>query len=166
MEAKYFSNLNSNYRTFLNKIDELVSNIDKNSNYILLDNIHNSIELIAKELEIYTNDINRILVYCTNTHPTIKKLKDFTYLKNIKLVEKAIKDEKYKLCLNKLLEECNKKLKKQLILKDIETQLIILWNKYFTYWNGFWKYIIHEKGRIKKVEFIDPTDIDEFIKLF
>lgn len=164
MDAKKFTNLTGNYKPFLTKIDSLLVEINKDTKLSKLYTIHNTIETIAKENDIYTNDINRLLIYCDNPNPTIKKLKEFTYLKNIKLIEKAIKDSKYKTLIKTLIEECIKQ-KKNVNEKKIERTLVLIWNKYFPYWNGFWKYITYEKGMIKKIEFFDPTDIEELIKL-
>jgi hypothetical protein len=165
MESKRFTTLNPNYRNFLSNISKLINKIDINFKYLELEILHNQISLIAKENEIYDIDINKLILYCDNTNATLKNLKDLTYLKNIKLVEKTIKDNKYKAFINSLQNEYKKQTGLDITELVLEQKLLKLWEKYFNYWNGFWKFINCDKGKIKSIEFLDPLDIKELFKI-
>ena len=158
MEKK-FQNLSIDYRLFLDDVNNKLSliNLNKEINLKKLENYKNEINEIGYKYNIHNSDINRLLLQCTNNHNGLNLLKDFTLLRNIKLLEKTIKNSKYLDFINNLKE------KEKLNSKEIDLGLTKFWNKYLTHWDGFWKFIDYSGGNIKKIEILDPKDYQEFI---
>ena len=104
------------------------------------------------------NDVNHLLKNCENKSETLQKLKDFVYLKNVRTLEKTVKDDKYTDFTNNI-----KKLRGSGISsKEIDRAFIKVVKPYFEYWDGVWKFIELNGSKIKKVDIIDPIDLQLF----
>jgi len=172
--TKNFTNLPAQYKKFLTEItkslDDLIQTKTE-ATYSLqiggrelheLDKVQLTITKIAKENEIFEIDINRLILYCNSKNSTLDKLKDFVHLRNLKLLDKAIKSSKYKKFIDQLKEEYKSKKGVSKTEKDIESKLLEIWEKYFTYFNGLWKFIEYENGKVSRIGFIDPIDKEQF----
>jgi hypothetical protein len=121
-----------------------------------LQTLHDDIERLLGGGKIERNDLNNLLLNCTNSNPTLTKLRDFVYLRNLKLVEKAVKDDKYRDFVGRV-----KNVKAEATSKEIDAAFFKLISPYFEYWDGLWRFMEFSSGRVRKVDVIDPTDIQK-----
>lgn len=164
-DSKRFINLTSSYREFLDKIDSILQ-YDVTTNSKTLNKIHNKIDDIKNLCNLHNSDVNRLLLYCDNTHPTLKKFKDYVILKNVNFLKKVIKDPKYTTFLNNIHTTITTILNRHIDKKHIEEALVSLWNKYLEYWDGYWHSIeVSKNGKIKNIEIVDPYEFEELINL-
>lgn len=177
-ETKRFTNLSSQYKKFLISIEPQLNNLinqdDKSDKYskkigfndlITLDKVQTSIEKTAKDNEIFENDINILILNCDSKNIILEKLRDFVHLRNVQMLNKAIKSSKYKKFINQLKDEYLSRNKVDITEKDLERKLLLIWQKYFEYFNGLWKFVEYNNGKIIKIDFIDPKDKEEFLSL-
>ena len=159
MESKKFVNLNANYKTFLTKVDDVFRNhtVDLDTPLTKLQKIHDEIEKLFVPGVFERNDVNHILKNCESKNETLQSLRDYVYLRNVRMLEKAIKDDKYKDFMERI-----KSLKGDVSTKAIDRSFIKVVKPYFDYWDGVWKFIETNGGRIKSIDIIDPSDLQTF----
>jgi hypothetical protein len=163
--SKRIVNLSSTYRTFLDKTGALFATAPPSLDTDLkkLDKLHKEIEGVATGLDMQKNEINRLLLHCDNEHPVLHELKNFAVLRNVRLLEKAVKDAKYKEFLGKVAASASNALDKPVPVAQMEKALTTLWNRYLNYWDGYWHSIEYSNGRIKGIEIVDPNEFQELI---
>lgn len=165
--SKRIVNLSSTYRTFLDKVDALFATAEPSLDTDLkkLDKLHKEVEAAAAALDMQKNEINRLLLHCDNEHPVLHELKNFVVLRNVRLLEKAVKDPKYKDFLNKVSAAASNALDKTIPISQMEKALSTHWNRYLNYWDGYWHAIEYSNGRIKSIEIVDPNEFQELLNL-
>lgn len=158
MDSKKFVNLNPTYKEFLNKVDPMIKDIELNQSTPLskLEKVHEDISQLLGGGYIERNDLNHLLVNCSNGNTTLQKLKDVVYLRNLKITEKAIKNDKYKDFVTKTQNI------KGGTSKTIDRAFLNLIQPYFGYWDGLWRFMDYSKGKIKSIDVLDPEDIKKF----
>jgi hypothetical protein len=158
MDSKKFVHLNSSYKDFLCKIEPVLANIELSQNTPMskLQQTYDEISNIIGGSNIERNDLNNMLINCTNTNPTLQKLKDYVYLRNLKILEKTIKTDKYNDFVTKI-----KNLKGGASSKSIDGAFFKVIKPYFGYWDGLWRFIDFNRGKVRGVDVIDPNDIKQ-----
>lgn len=157
-DNKRFINLTTSYKDFFNNINNDLQHVTIKLDFKKLDKIHKKIEQEAILNNLHNNDLNRLLLYCDNSSPILKSLKNFVILRNVRFLEKVIKDVKYKEFINKLVNNI-----KNTSINQVEKALTTIWNKYLEYWNGNWHFIDYSNGKIKSIEILDPEEYKNLI---
>jgi hypothetical protein len=159
MESKKFVNLNANYRSFLTKADEILARggIGLDTPLSKLQKIHDDIERLFVPGVFERNDVNHLLKNCESKNEALKRLKDYVYLRNVRMVERAIKDDKYNEFVGRI-----KSLKDGVSSRVIDRSFIKVVKGYFEYWDGVWKFIEANGTKIKNIDIIDPADQQSF----
>ena len=156
MDSKKFVNLNANYKDFLGKIEPLLNvELTAETPMTKLQKIYEDISLLLGG-GMERNDLNHLLINCNNTNPTLQKLKDYVYLRNLKILEKAVKHSKYKDFVTK-----TKSLKGGSSSKSIDAAFLKTVSPYFHYWDGLWRFIDYSGGKVRSVDVLDPSDINQ-----
>ncbi len=166
-ENKRFTNLAANYRLFLDSLKPIWEHnqLSNSMSYKKLEKIHKNISAIADSQGIRNSDINRLLLYCDNDHEALRWLKDFAVLRNVKLLEFVIHDPKYNDFLATLSENMPKIGAAPIKKSRLEKALTVLWNKYLSYWDGYWHSIEIVNGKLKKIEIVDPSEYQKLLDI-
>jgi len=159
MDSKKFAVLNPEYKTLLSQVEEIFKDVELKANLPLskLQKIHDDIGALLGGGKIERNDLNNLLLNCTNDSVILLKLRDFVYLRNLKILEKVVKDDKYKDFVGRI-----KNLKGGANSNNIDKAFFKLIHPYLHYWDGLWRFVDFSKGRVKGVNVIDPEDIRQF----
>lgn len=156
MDSKKFVILSPNYKEFLSKVEPILKDIELSPSTPMtqLQQVYDKItELIGGNIE--RNDINNMLINCNNSNPILGKLKDFVYLRNVRILEKAIKHDKYKDFVSKIQHGGSYS------SRNVDSAFFKLVNPYFNYWDGLWRFIDFGKGKVRSVDVLDPSDIKQ-----
>lgn len=158
MDSKKFVNLNATYKEFLGRVEPMIKDIELSPGTPLskLEKMHEDISQLLGGGHIERNDLNHLLINCSNNNPTLQKLKDVVYLRNLKITEKAIKNDKYKDFVSRMVNIKGGNTKK------IDKAFLQLIQPYFGYWDGLWRFVDYSKGKIKGIDVLDPEDIEKF----
>lgn len=159
MESRKFVNLSATNRAFLTKADEIVvkASIGLDTPFSRLQKVHDDIEKLFVPGVFERNDVNQLLKNCESKNEALQRLKDYVYLRNVRLMERAIKDDKYKDFV-----ERTKSLKADVSTRAIDKAFIKVVKGYFEYWDGVWKFIESNGSKIKSIDILDPKDRQVF----
>lgn len=159
MDTKKFVNLNGNYKTFLGQVDDILKGVELKADTPMttLQKAHDEIAKLLGGGVVERNDLNNLLINCTNDNVTLKKLRDFAYLRNLRIVEKTVRHAKYKEFVEKM-----KGLKGGVPSKSIDKAFLQLIKPYFDYWDGVWRFIDFTGGKVRGIDVIDPEDVERF----
>jgi hypothetical protein len=160
MDSKKFVNLNATYKEFLGRVEPMIKDIELSQSTSLskLEKVHDDISQLLGGGHIERNDLNHLLINCSNGNSTLQKLKDVVYLRNLKITEKAIKNDKYKDFVTRMMTSKGGNVTN----KKVDKAFLELIRPYFGYWDGLWRFIDHSKGKIKSIDVLDPEDIEKF----
>ena len=157
---KKFKNLPSEYKIYLDIINDILKNFDSKKDYTFneINLLYNSINDVNIKKLIVEKDIERLIKDYEKTNETIYKLRSVLRKRNKEIIRNVLKSEIYKNYINKLSIDYKKS------FKEVDEAGIDLIKKYAMTWKCCWSFIeIDNIGVIKKIELFDINDI-KFIK--
>jgi len=153
---KTFKNLSTQYKNYLNEINNVLINFNPKKNYSFLEinNYYNSINDINNKLFIVEKDIELLIDKYDKTNEIIYKLRNLIKKRNTEIIRNLLKSDLYKTYINNLQNEYKKP------IKSINESFIELIKIYSMKWKCCWSFLqIDENGHPKKIQLFDINDI-------